>query len=248
MTTMDIGELIRIGMNKNEAKVYLALLRFSKADASQLIKETKFHKNIIYDNLEKLIDKGLVTYITEENRRIFQIASLSVLRRIFDEQQKELDEKKKLADKISREVDKMRKKEVHMQDAQIYRGIKAIKSFYNETLSKDFYVFGAPQESIEIMGDLFWENYTLKRIKNRVKTKMIFNPSIRNFGERIKGKYAEIKYFNKDFEPLTETHVQEDKVAIIVWTEEPIIFLIKDKIVADSYKKYFENMWKQAKR
>jgi hypothetical protein len=33
----------------------------------------------------------------------------------------------------------------------------------------------------------------------------------------------------------------------MVWTEEPFLFLIQSKEVADSYKKFFEEMWKQAK-
>lgn len=245
---MELGDLIKMGFNKNESKVYLALAKFGKADAGRLIKETKFHKNIVYDNLEKLIDKGLVTFVLEGNRRVFQIAPPRAFQELFSQEQKELDEKKELASKLTEEIKRIKKKEPYEQEAQVYRGVKAIKSFYNDTLSKNFYVFGAPQESIEIMGDIFWENYTLKRVKNKVKTKMIFNPSIRGFGRRIGGRYTEIRYFERDFEPLTETHIQDDKVAIIVWTEEPVLFLIKDKNVARSYLKYFETMWKQAKK
>jgi len=46
---------------------------------------------------------------------------------------------------------------------------------------------------------------------------------------------------------MSETHIQGDEVGIIVWTKEPILFLIKDKLVAESYTKFFEKMWKQAK-
>jgi hypothetical protein len=38
-----------------------------------------------------------------------------------------------------------------------------------------------------------------------------------------------------------------DKVAICVFSEEPYAFLIEDEKVAESYKKYFELLWKQAK-
>ncbi len=46
MTTMEIEDLIRIGFNKNEAKVYLSLIKFGKADANRIIKDTYlFSKN-----------------------------------------------------------------------------------------------------------------------------------------------------------------------------------------------------------
>ena len=84
--------------------------------------------------------------------------------------------------------------------------------------------------------------------RQKIKVNILFNHSLKDFGEKIKNKLTEIRYFDKDFEPLTQTDIHEDKVAIIVWTETPILFLIEDKEVANSYKKYFEKMWKQSKK
>ncbi len=245
---MEYQELIKLGFNKNEALVYLSLIKFKKADALQIIKDTKFHKNIVYDNLEKLIDKGLVTFIIEEGKKSFQLAPSNMLIQFFEEQEEEIKEKKEKAIEFSKEIDKLAKKAKIMQEAQIYRGIKGIKSFYNQTLEGgDFYVFGAPQSSVSIMGELFWANYEIKRAKRKIHAKLIFNPSLKEYGKTLNSKFTEIRYFNQVFEPLTETHIQDNNVAIMVWTEEPFLFLIKSKEVADSYRDFFEDMWKQAK-
>ena len=74
---------------------------------------------------------------------------------------------------------------------------------------------------------------------------MIFNPSLRDFGETLKNQYTEIQYFEQNFEPLTETHIQQDNIAIIVWSNPPILFLIEDNIVAESYQNFFKKMWKE---
>lgn len=250
MTTMELTELIKLGFNKNEAKVYLALIKFGKSDARRLINETKFHKNIVYDNLEKLIDKGLVSFILEGKKKIFQIASSDSLVNFFKEKEEEIKEKEESAIKISKEISKIAKSLLSKQEAMIFRGVKGIRSFYNQTLEegKDYVVFGAPQQSIDIMGELFWRNYNVKRIAKKMNVRMIFNPSIKKYGETIKNKFTKVKYFDKDFEPMSETHIQKDLVAIIVWTKEPILFLIRDELVAQSYKKFFEDMWKQAKK
>lgn len=245
---MEVTDLIRLGFNRNEAKVYAALTKYGKADANQLIRETKFHKNIVYDNIEKLIDKGLVTYVIEEGRRVFRLAPPESLSQLFEDQEKDILEKKELAEQISHEISKVLSAIPHRPEAAIYRGIKALKTFYNETLKgEDYVTFGAPQESVKIMGETFWFNYNLKRAKGKIKIRMIFNSSIREYGERLKNRFTEIRYFSRDFEPLTETHVQGDKVAIIVWTEQPILFLIQDKFAAQSYGQFFEKMWKEAK-
>lgn len=128
--------------------------------------------------------------------------------------------------------------------------MKGVKTFYNESLEKgeDFVVFGGPEESVNIMGELFWKNYDIKRAAKKISVRMIFNPSLREYGKNAENKFTEIRYFKRDFEPLTETHIQGDSVAVIVWTEEPVIFVMKDKLAADSYRKFFEDMWKQAKK
>ncbi len=247
MTTMKIEELIKIGFNKNEAKVYFSLIKFGKTDANQIIKDTKFHKNIVYDNLEKLIDKGLVTYIIEDGKRVYKIASSHMLIQFFEEQKDEIEKKKEIATKIAKEINKIEKNIPRKREATIFKGIKGIKSFYNETLNNgDFVAFGAPQSSIDTMGEHFWENYILKRKSHKIKARLIFNPSIKSYGEHLKNEITEIRYFDKEFEPLTETHIQGEIVAVIVWSEEPILFLIRDKLVADSYLKFFEKMWKVA--
>jgi sugar-specific transcriptional regulator TrmB len=247
---MELTELLKLGFNRNEAKVYLSLIRFGKADARTLIKETKFHKNIVYDNLEKLIDKGLVSFIIEGKRKIFQIASADSLNDYFEEKQKEIAEKKKSAEKLTLEISKIARVIPSVQHATVFRGVKGIKAFYYRGVENRQYTlaFGAPQESIDIMGEIFWRNLQAKRLARKVKAKLIFNPSIKEYGETIKNRLTEVRYFERDFEPMSETHIQGDEVGIIVWTKEPILFLIKDKLVAESYTKFFEKMWKQAKR
>jgi len=246
---MEVQDLVRLGFNKNEAKVYLSLIGFGRADAHQIISDTKFHKNIVYDNLSKLIDKGLVSFVVDGRKRLFQIASSNALVDFFEDKEKRLAEKKKLAKEMTKKIGEISKKLPSKQEATIYRGVNGIKSFYNLTLNVggDYVVFGAPQKSVDLMGETFWRNYNLKRVSKKISVRMIFNPSIEEYGETVKDRFTKVKYFDYDFEPLTETHIQRDLVAIIVWTEEPVLFLIKDQHVAKSYLYYFEQMWRKAK-
>ena len=249
MTTMNKEELMDIGFNKNEAIVYLSLIKFGKADAHQLIQDTKFHKNIVYENLYKLMEKGLVSYILKDGKRIFAISSPNMLVELFEEEDKRIKSKKEKAVKLAEEISLAARTIKHRQEASIYKGIRGIKSFFKETLEgKDYVVFGAPKESVEIMGETFWRNYNLKREDKQIKVRMIFNPSIKAYGDTIKNKLTQIRYFEKEFEPLTETHIQGDKVGIIVWSEEPVLFLIQDKLVAEAYSRFFEDMWEVAKK
>jgi sugar-specific transcriptional regulator TrmB len=247
---MEISELIKLGFNKNEAKVYASLVKFGKADAGMIIADTKFHKNIVYDNLEKLIDKGIITFVIENNVKVFRISNSKMLIELYDEEAKEVEKKKLLAKELSKEIDKKIREIPFKQEATIYRGVKGVKSFYYKGVdnNQETLAFGAPQESIDILGEVFWRNLQLRRAEKKINAKLIFNPSIKEYGETIKNRFTEVRYFERDFEPMSETHIQGDEVGIVVWTKEPVLFVIKDKIVADSYRKFFEKMWKQAKK
>jgi sugar-specific transcriptional regulator TrmB len=242
--------LIRLGFNQNEARVYLSLAKYGQSDAHQIIKDTKFHKNIVYDNLDKLINKGLVTYIIEGKKRIFSISSPDMLVEHVNENINKLNEKKNLAIGISNEIKANQRILPQKQEASILRGKDGIRAYHKEIIKnqKSYFIFGAPKQSVEIMGDHFWENFEVKRIDKKIKVSMIFNSSLEDFGKKHENKYTDIRIFDKDFEPLTQTDVHKDKVAIIVWSETPLLFLIEDKEVAKSYKQYFEKMWKIAKK
>lgn len=245
---MDFEELVGLGFSINESKVYLALARYNKADANQIIKAIKFHKKIVYENLEKLIDKGLVNFIVERGRRVYSLNSPEIIIQNIDDEAKLIEQKRRKAIAISKEIVKIKKQNTHKQIASVYRGSKGIRSFYQELLKGgDYVVFGAPSESMKIMGEVFWNSLIRKMQDKNIKAKLLFNESIRGYGQRIKNKQLQVKFLEKEFESLTETNIQGGKVAIIVWTKEPMLFLIEDMDVAKSYKKYFNVLWKQAK-
>ena len=70
-----ISELTKLGLTLNEAKVYFALLELGSTNAGEIIKKTKLHRNIVYDKLDKLIEKGLVSFVTIKNIKQFEVTS-----------------------------------------------------------------------------------------------------------------------------------------------------------------------------
>ncbi len=241
-------ELIKLGLNKNEAKVYLILLKRNAGSAGELIKQSNFHRNIVYDNLEKLIEKGLVSFIFEGRTKIFKANPLYSFTDFLEREQEILNEKKEIAEKIKKSAKELFPIKCKMQDAMIYRGIKGVRALFLDTLNegKEYYVFGAPKASLKIMGSTFWENYNIKREQKKMIIRMIFNEDLRQWSKKIKSKLTKIKFLPKKFDSITETIIYNEKVAIIVWTQNPIATLIIDKNLARAYKQYFEILWKEA--
>ena len=61
-----------------------------------------------------------------------------------------------------------------------------------------------------------------------------------------KGNIGLIKRYMPIVTPV-EVNIYGNKTAIIRLKKEPVVFLIDDKETAESFKKYFDAMWKLAK-
>jgi hypothetical protein len=96
------------------------------------------------------------------------------------------------------------------------------------------------------MGEYFWKNHALKAARNKILGQMIFNQSLKKFSNIHNTKYAEIRFLHSNFEPLTEIIIQNDNIANIIWTRDPVLFMLQDKYAASAYKRYFDILWKNA--
>lgn len=247
---MNYEDFISLGFNVNEAKVYETLLRYKKADAKTLIKELGMHKNIIYDNLHKLLDKGLLATITEDKRQLFIAEDPHALQEFLSTKQVKLNEQKEKAETLINEIRDIQQKTPEQEEASILRGQNGVRAIFKELITcKEYVAFGAPKESEEIMGEAFWKNWHLRQQEANITCKMIFNETLRPWATFIK-QYPneEIRFLEQSIEPLTETIIWKNTTAIIVWTKKPITTIIRNNNVAKSYKNFFDIMWKTAKK
>ena len=65
-------ELKSLGLGKNEANIYISLQELGKSKAGDLIKKTGLHRNLVYNSLSSLEDKGLLTSMEGDGATIFQ--------------------------------------------------------------------------------------------------------------------------------------------------------------------------------
>ena len=246
---MYTNDLLELGLSKNEASVYDVLLKLKSAPAGKIIKETKLHRNIVYDNLEKLISKGLVSYIIQGKRKVFQAEPPFAILEMIENKLNKVKKQEEIAKKLKKDIEKQQKSLI-IQEASIYKGVPGLKTVMEITLEegKDYLVLGAPKESVEIMPITFWENYNKKIQEKKIHVKMIFNESLREWSKKIINPMNNIKFLPKHFDSLTEFNICEDKVFIFIWSNPPLVISIQDKNLAKSYKQYFEYLWKIAKK
>jgi len=236
-------ELIKLGLTNNESKVYLALLKLGNTNAGEIIKKTNLHRNIVYDNLDKLIEKGLVSYVIIKNIKHFEVTSSKELKDFIEKQKQEILQKEKIVNNILPEIDKLRSIKERKQEATIFKGKKGLKTIFEEITktSSELLVFGTGWGMKETMGS-YYGQWHLKLKQNKVKARILLPKNKKVFLKPFTAKYLS----EKNIIPSTIA-LYENKVLNIVWGEEPIAVLFISDKVFDSYKNYINLLWDIAK-
>jgi len=231
--------LENLGLNPNEAKVYCALIKLGSSLAGRIAEVSKVHRRTVYDVLESLMDKGLVSFIVKANRKYFEATHPKRLMELLKEKEKELNT-------FLPELIATQEASKEVPTATIYKGKKGVKNIYEDTIKyKEYLVIGSSGKFREILGPYFY--LFQKRRKEAGKaTKLIISERARGTDAHTKTP-GEIKFLPKQYESPISTLIYGNKVAIIVWTEEPIGFLIESKEASKSFRKYFNLMWEIAK-
>ena len=77
---MEIKKILEsLELTKNEIKIYLEVLNLGKTKANKIAETTLLHTSKIYESLQRLIEKGLVSYVIENKIKYFQTTPLSSL-------------------------------------------------------------------------------------------------------------------------------------------------------------------------
>jgi sugar-specific transcriptional regulator TrmB len=237
---MDTENALReSGLTAHETKVYLALLKNGPSLAGKISSLTGVHRRNVYDITERLIKKGVVGYILKNNRRFFEAVNPEKFLDMLKEKENNLVENLPMLKEIySGSKEK--------QETNFYKGVEGLKTVFQDQLEdnkgKEIMILGASQSAFEIL-PFYFKWYDKDRVKRRIKVRIIAS-------DRLKKKIplSELRYLPQKYSNPLAINIYKDKVAIILWKKNPIVIVIKEKEIADSYRKYFELMWKLSLR
>lgn len=242
---MDESILEDLGLTHAEIKVYMALLRIGSSAVGRVIEKSGLQSSVVHRALNSLIEQGLINYILEGRRKIYQATDPE---NFFNF----IEDKKKRFEQILPELKKEQVLAKHTEIATIYKGIRGLKEVYTimrNAKGKEYLTFGGGKPCEDLLGTTWWLNHHRKRIENNLPARQVYDQTVRKIGDVLnKWKKTRIRFLSREFAQLQETVIVGEYVAINVFTKNPYSFLIKDKIVAEGYKKHFELLWKIARK
>jgi len=231
--------LMELGFTKNESKVYFSLLKRGSITAGQISSDTSIHRTNVYDCLERLIEKGLVNYIHKEGKKFYQASDPEKIKDILVEKEQRFSE-------ILPKMVKLKKSFVNQELVEIHRGIKAVKMNLYSFLKKksSILVYGIPKIALNLMED-FILTYHKKRVMKKIVMKHIYDEDATKRIKQLNNMpYTYAKYLPKMKNSPVSTNICGNEILFILWSESPYIIKIKNKEIANSYKNYFDLLWK----
>ncbi len=240
-----------IGLTKGEIKVYLALLRLGETTTGKIIEEAQISSGKIYEILEKLIKKGLASYIIKEKTKYFSASSPNRILDYLHEKEKNIKEKeqeilKELPSLVS--IEKVGKKEY---ETHLFKGFKGMQTAIFEALedmaSKDEVLAMGITSYKKEQFNLLWQRWHKERINKKIICKVMFSDRNTDYFKMFqKMKLTEVRIL-QGITP-SAIDVMGKRVLIFTYGEEPSCLSIKNLEIAQSFKTFFETMWKVAKK
>ena len=240
------------GMTDGEIKVYLAMLEIGESTTGPIIEKSGIARSISYQILERLIEKGLASFIIKNNTRYYQAANPE---KIVEYSKKEIEKAKENLIDIEKILpDLLEKQKTNPKSqATIYLGYKGIRTAHEGTYSKlkkggEYLYLGVPAYQPDEQ-HIYWQKDHIRRAKAGINVRILCNKDVspETLKNRNSYKGCDARYMETDVKTPAGFEIYADTIVIILQTPQQIAVEIVNQDIADSFKAYFEDYWKKSK-
>jgi len=240
---MNKENLKLLGLTNNEIEIYLFILREGKSRATDIRKKTALANSRVYAALDSLIEKGIITYEKTPKGKLYNAPNPEIIKELFKERQEKIES-------IIPELKEIQQKEKSETETAVYEGFNGFKTalynFVNECpKGETVYIIGFSNQAYknEKLAALLRDVNKIS-VNKKHKFKMILdNKENKFFQERKNEKIFNIKFMDKGFKSPASIDIFQDTVYILMWDENPYVFKIKNKNIAEGFKTYFNFLW-----
>ncbi len=247
---METETLEKLGLTKNESIVYLTLVKSGSIKTAEILKKSGLNSGRIYDTLESLKHKGLVSESSINGIKHFTASPPDQLKVYFQQRLNQLKKEEPIIEKAIPKLNKIRNISIKESRTTIYTGLRGLKTAIDEAFEKvgkddEILAMGVTSLKDENINQ-FWINWSPKRINKKIVAKHLFSETSDFYKEFKKMKYTEAKIL-EGITPVT-IDIFGTKTILIMNYKDPIsCILIQDENIVQSFRQFFYQLWKIAK-
>ena len=236
----------QLGLPKNEAKIYEALLKEGELSVGEIALKSKVHRRNVYDSMGRLIEKGLVFEIIQSKENRYQAVEPNKLMEL-------VQEKQVLLESIMPGLESLYQSKSAEQGVFIYRGIEGWKNYMRDILrvKEDFYCIGAKGAWMDRRLMHFFPKFIKEANKAKIKYFHLFDYEVKTSAHEI------TKFVGNDFKFLPPGYSTPNAIDIFgpqvnilsnmhvggVHETDFSMTVIVNRQIADAFRTWFRFMY-----
>lgn len=239
-----------LGLKPKLASAYLAILKLQKSNAHQIAKEANIERTNIYNVLEELEKKGLVSK-TLDGKRLSYIAESPVkFKQLLLQQENVLGQLLPILEAMQGNK-QIRPKIKFYESKEGIRKVLMDSLNSQEKLRRDF---ASVDSIVEFLGLRFINNQIKERVKRGIKIKSLrCRPQGKNISEKDwflkrdnKELLREVRYLDESIQLSPVIIIYDHIVAIISSQAESFALVIESQDFSKAMKVLFDIAWIQS--
>ncbi len=241
--------LQRLGLSNNEIRVYDSLFDLGRSTTGPIIQRTGIANSRVYASLASLVARGLVSYQVKNNVRHYQA---ELPEHLLENIERDREELIALSQSLRKRV--VQKKE--RNETSVYEGRYGFKKAFlkhieecerGEMISFIGYSSRTTVTSRELRE--FFKGLDKIQVHKKMKSRFLLDRGIYNAVMRDKAKVPgyEYRYLPTGYFNPASINISKREVMLSVWGKSPMVMVIHNPVVRESFAQNFEYLWRTAK-
>lgn len=235
--------LKNIGLDENEAQVYLSTLSLGPTTVLKIARASGIKRTTIYGIIESLQKKGLMRIELRGLKQLYTAESPEKLDIMLDTRKGEFTA-------ILPEFHALHRLQGRESTIKVYTGLRAMKDLYLDTLKEikiheDYLVITNQDRWFNLDPDFWMKNYIEPRAKLNIKTRLLFqNSQISQEHKKFEKNFNEqIKILPDGVNLNVDTILLPNKMIVVELLPPYNITVIENQSIVELHREMFELIW-----
>jgi sugar-specific transcriptional regulator TrmB len=253
-----ISKLASFGLGEFESRIYLYILGKEPMTVVQIALGTTLARTTIYDNIQKLITKGLVEKIIKYKSQQFKAYPLEILDSVIDQEKTKVEKLTESLNFLKTNISNLLSQNSSVTQVRYFHDASGIRQMMWNALS-------ANKENVgysllgrkEIVGEKFLQRFLEEFNKRKLVDRVLINPQkeslkyISDGNLSINGKLSSSEKIRiipeSDLKITGDTTIYNNIFAVMYWKNGEIVGVeIENPELVTMQKSMFEILWKTA--
>ncbi|MEK7452212.1 MAG: helix-turn-helix domain-containing protein [Patescibacteria group bacterium] len=238
-----ISTLQTLSLTEDEARTYLALLKFGGANAITLAKEVNLKRTTIYPILKSLHEKGFASTYFHKSKRLYRAEKP-------DKVAGQFEKRLELFNAIIPELKTIEKQTVSSIGLRFIETKQELERFYTGILieykGKSYSAIGSAT-AWEGINPEFFQKFRYDRADAKIKTRILLSADSLAASPEEEKLLREVRVLPKNHTFKSTMDIFDNKILIVNPDQTALAVVIEVPSMVDIFKEMFEILWKNQK-